>query len=362
MDLTSADKPTRALEGLVDWIPAAIVVIDADQRITAASTRAAELFGYQPGEMVGRQLGDLVPHDVRDFHQRATDAYLAKPYVRHPVSGLQLRGLHRDGNEFPVDIALNTVPGPQGARFMAVITAARDRVELEVAEERRRHMVDFLTAVSHDLRTPLNAVLGFSELLASGAHGPLNDRQKRDVQNIRRSGESMLALLNDVLDLQRVETGRIQLLFERVRVSEVVEEVVSQEEPRAAQKGLPLEARVGGGIYVLSDRRRLRQVLGNLLSNAVKYTDAGRVQVSAEPSAGRVGISVADTGPGIGKSDLEKIFDPFFQGSLALRQAKSGAGLGLALTKRLVEALNGEIAVVSSLGVGTTAKVLLPAA
>jgi len=358
----TVELPPGALEALIAWIPAAVVMVDHTQHITAATPSAGELFGYPPQEMIGRPLTDLVPVNARSFHDQAAAAYVERPYIRHPDSGLQLTALHRDGTEFPVDISLNTVRYRDGVRTMAVVSKASDRAERQVADQRRKHMVDFLSAVSHDLRTPLNAVLGFSELLASGSHGSLTDRQRRDVDNIQTAGNNMLMLLNDVLDLQRVEAGEIQLLWEKVPVDTIVDEAVTLEEPEATTKGLLLEWIGRRGLHVMADQRRIRQILGNLLSNAVKYTDLGKVSVSAEQHRNQVAISVTDTGPGIPEADLKQIYNPFFQGSLALRQAKSGSGLGLALTRRLVEALNGEIHLESTVGLGTTATVRLPAA
>jgi PAS domain S-box-containing protein len=361
-DQRAIELAPGAIEALVSWIPAAVIMIDSDHQITAANQASGDLFGYGPQELVGRSLGDLVPVAARPFHEIAVAGYLQRPYVRHPGSGLRLTGLRKDGTEFPVDIALNTLRYPSGLRAIAVINEASDRLEMMQADERREHAVDFWSAAVHDLRTPLNSVLGFSELLLSGQRGHLTAEQSVYVDNIHSSGEHMLALISDVLDLQRVESGHMQLLWEQVSVESVINDAATAMLPVVLAKGLQLVRRGDPSISVLADRRRLRQILDNLLSNAVKYTDAGRVHISTERVGERVRITVSDTGFGIAAADLERVFDPFFQGSLALRLPKSGSGLGLALAKRLVEAFRGEISIESVQGSGTTVRVVLPAA
>jgi PAS domain S-box-containing protein len=354
--------PPESLEAMVAWMPAAVIVIDASQTITAANARVSDLFGYSPAELIGGPLSVLVPQSARQFHRPATDAYMRRPYVRHRDSGLQLVGVRKDGSEISVDISLASFDYPDGRRAMAIMTDATDRVTRIKAEQAAGHVVEFLAAVTHDLRTPLNSVLGFAQLLEDPQMGTLNERQVRYVSNIRKAGNHMLELLNDVLDLRAVESGQIQLLWERVEVDDVVQPVVDWAEPAAAAKGLVLEWTGERGLAIVGDHRRFHQIVGNLVSNAVKYTSVGSVSVETRLKDIDVTIAIADTGPGIERAELERMFDPFVQGSMALRQSKSGSGLGLALTKRLVAALGGQLTFESTVGSGTLATVAFPAA
>src|SRR5438094_1037480 len=218
----------------------------------------------------------------------------------------------------------------------------------------------FLAGMSHELRTPLNAVIGFSQLLG---RGDLNDKQSRYVRHIRTSGEQLLGLVNDLLDLTKVQAGEMDVQLEPVSLRERVGEAVVRMSPMAATGLVDLAAvDSGADVTALADRRRLSQVLLNLLSNAVKYTPAGgRVRVGCSIDGDRVTVTVEDTGVGIARADQQAIFDEFKQVGSRTKEVQ-GTGLGLALSKRLVEVMNGSIAVVSAPGCGSTFTVSLPKA
>ena len=239
---------------------------------------------------------------------------------------------------------------------LAEAAAAEARVE-SAAKTR------FLAAMSHELRTPLNSILGFAQMLNDPAlGGELSERQRRYVENIAASGRHLLELVNDVLDMARLDSQRVELTLVAVDVGEAAAEALSAIRPLARPKALELAAAIPDGLRVRADRRRLHQVLLNLLSNAVKFTDRGRVSVSAAAEGPMVAISVADTGIGIPKNALEAIFDEFAQVDRGLRRAFEGTGLGLALTRRYVELMEGRVGVESRPGVGSTFTVRLPAA
>jgi signal transduction histidine kinase len=231
--------------------------------------------------------------------------------------------------------------------------------ELEAAS---RHKSEFLANMSHELRTPLNAILGFSQVLQKGLYGELTEKQAEYIEDILSSGNHLLSLINDVLDLSKVEAGQIELEVAPFSLREAVERGVVMVRERASKSGVALAAEIEPEVQVVTgDERRIRQVLFNLLSNAVKFTPAGgSIDVSAARVDGEIQLAVADTGPGIAPEDLDRIFQEFQQTQVGA-QHHEGTGLGLALSKRLVELHGGRIWVESELGVGSRFVFTLPA-
>lgn len=236
----------------------------------------------------------------------------------------------------------------------------RALAEIEAAN---RSKSAFVRAMSHELRTPLNSVIGFADLLASGLAGPLNDEQLKQVRMIGEAGRHLLALVNQVLDLARIEAGHLDLAFEDLDARELVSQAVETLRPQADAKGLVLESLLPPEpVPLRSDRMRVLEILINLIGNAVKFTDAGSVRVSVGARDGIVSFAVSDTGPGIDPDDADHIFREFTQGTRSGgRQAIPGAGLGLAISKQLAEAMGGRIDLESELGRGSTFTLRLPA-
>jgi PAS domain S-box-containing protein len=237
-----------------------------------------------------------------------------------------------------------------------------DLVLARDAAERANHAKsDFLSRMSHELRTPMNAVLGFGQLLASDPAHPLPPEQSENVQEILNAGRHLLALINEMLDLSRIESGRIELSPEPIELSMLVEECLALIRPLAAKRNISASAGSGGGI-VRADRLRLRQVLLNLLSNAVKYNrDAGSVHVTCRSATGRIRVAVRDSGRGIATDALPRLFQPFERLESAY-DGIEGTGIGLALCKKLTEAMGGNIGVDSVAGEGSTFWVEFPQA
>jgi signal transduction histidine kinase len=229
--------------------------------------------------------------------------------------------------------------------------------ELETAS---RHKSDFLATMSHELRTPLNAIIGFSEVLQEQMFGELNERQLAYVDDVLGAGRHLLSLINDVLDLAKIEAGRMDLELSQVALPDVLRSALSMHSERASRSGVALALHSEPGeITITADERRLRQIVFNLLSNAVKFTPAGgRIDVSARLEDGQVEIAVADTGPGIAAADLETIFEEFEQTSDG-KQAE-GTGLGLPLSRKLAELHGGRLWVNSEVGRGSTFYFTLP--
>ena len=229
--------------------------------------------------------------------------------------------------------------------------------ELQTAS---RHKSEFLATMSHELRTPLNAIIGFSQVLGEEMVGPLNQKQKEYLDDILASGHHLLSLINDVLDLSKVEAGQVELEVAPFSLQEALERGVVMVRERATTDGVRITLAADSGVVVEGDERRIRQVIFNLLSNAVKFTPAGgTVAVGAARVNGEMRVSVADTGPGIAQQDLERIFEEFQQTTAGVEHGE-GTGLGLALSKRLVELHGGRIWVDSELGHGSTFVFTLP--
>jgi signal transduction histidine kinase/DNA-binding response OmpR family regulator len=230
------------------------------------------------------------------------------------------------------------------------------------AERGSRFKDQFLSTMSHELRTPLNAVLGFSDLLADASYGPLNARQRRYVEHIHTGGKHLLTLISDILDLSKIEAGRMELTIESLRVETIFGEVLSVMRPLADRKSQSLSKVSQPGLVVRADSVRFKQVLMNLLGNAIKFTPAGgSIELGAHLAGGRVRIEVRDNGPGIPPAEQQRIFEAFYR----LRESgkkTEGTGLGLAITHRLVELHGGELTLDSEVGNGSCFYFSLPVA
>ncbi len=235
------------------------------------------------------------------------------------------------------------------AERTAQLVAARD-----MAESADRLKSAFLASMSHELRTPLNSIIGFSGILLQGLAGPLNDEQKKQMRMVCNSSEHLLALINDVLDLSKIESGQLQLFVQSFDLQDLMRHVVGIASPLAGKKGLHLEVNMPPGeTLVSSDRRRLEQVLLNLVSNAIKFTDEGRVRIDLSVQTNRVAVCVTDSGMGIKEKDLGSLFRPFTQLDSGTNRRHEGTGLGLSICKRLVDLLGGTIWVKSEWGKGS---------
>lgn len=219
----------------------------------------------------------------------------------------------------------------------------------------------FLANMSHEFRTPLNAIIGFTEVLQDQIAGPLNAEQTEYLGDIHNAGQLLLRLINDVLDLAKVEAGRLELFYENFPVAQTVREIVTIMRPAAEKKGLNIEARLPSGLGSISaDQLRFKQIVFNLLANAVKFTDCGGVTLSATLEDNGLHLAVIDSGIGIRAEDMERIFHEFSQVDASHLRRHEGTGLGLALSRRLAEAHGGRIWVESAYGQGSTFHVWLP--
>ena len=229
-------------------------------------------------------------------------------------------------------------------------------------EDASRHKSQFLANMSHELRTPLNAILGFGELMLDGVYGEVPERMRAPIERMQSNGKHLLGLINDVLDLSKIEAGQLSLSLADYSVDELVRGVYGAVEPLATEKKLSLSMSVPPGLPPAhGDERRLAQTLLNLVGNAIKFTDKGEVAIEVAAGEDALTFSVRDTGPGIAEADQARIFDEFQQVDNSITKAKSGSGLGLAIARRIVEMHGGRIWVDSTPGAGATFSFTAPA-
>jgi signal transduction histidine kinase len=234
-------------------------------------------------------------------------------------------------------------------------------VAKEHAESADRLKSAFLATMSHELRTPLNSIIGFTGIILQGIVGPLNDEQKKQLGMVRGSAQHLLSLINDVLDISKIEAGQMRIAHENFSLGQTIEKAVESARPLAEKKGVDLSFSISPGIETITgDRRRIEQILLNLIGNAIKFTEKGTVKVECEQEDGEVNIRVIDTGIGIKAEDMETIFQAFRQIDSGLTRKYEGTGLGLSICKRLVELMGGKIWVTSVWGSGSTFSLSLP--
>lgn len=344
----------------------AFVGMDAAGLITDWNPQAEATFGWSAEEAIGRPMHELiVPPKFREMHVRGIKHFLATGEGPVLNKRIELPALHRDGRELPIEITISPIPLGDTFMFSAFLRDVSDRKRAEEkinaakeeAELANRAKSEFLSRMSHELRTPMNAILGFAQLLALE---DLNADQRDGLGHIMKGGEHLLKLINEVLDISRIEAGRLSLSCEPIEIAEAMREIIDLIQPLAAAANVRLNLTHPGSTYVLADRQRVKQVLVNLVSNAIKYNRAGgSVSLTCELSRDRVRISVKDTGIGIPEEHLKQLFSPFER--LGAEQGEiEGTGLGLTVTKRLVEVMKGTIGVESKADEGSTFWIELP--
>ncbi len=378
--LASTPQVEAHLHELLEAAPDAILQVDENGRIILLNHMTEQMFGYGRQELLGAPIEVLLPVELRATHAAHRARYASHPTTRAMGTGLVLEAVRKDGTRFPVEISLSPALSAAGFRATAIVRdiTARKQVEdqlravqenytrqlaarnLEV-ERANRLKTEFLASMSHELRTPLHTIIGFSELLGEQLQGPLNDKQKRFVGHIHRDSLHLLELINDILDLSKIESGRIELHPEALDLAAVVEESLSAIRPLGQVKSLAIQARVEGLDPIHADPLRIKQILLNLLSNAVKFTPAGgRIEITARQAGSFAEISVSDTGVGIPAQEQEAIFEIFHQAGVTTKGVREGTGLGLAITRRLVEQHGGVITVWSELGKGSRFTFTIP--
>lgn len=218
----------------------------------------------------------------------------------------------------------------------------------------------FLASMSHELRTPLNSIIGFTGLILMGMAGEINEEQRKQLIMVQNSANHLLSLINDILDISKIESEKIELNIEKFELKEVIDEIISSMQVSANKKGLILERDLNEGLNLESDRRRVKQIIMNLLSNAIKFTEEGKVTIRARKLQNELSVQVSDTGIGIREEEIKNLFQPFQQLDMSATKKYEGTGLGLYLCKKLTALLKGKIEVSSQYGKGSTFTLLLP--
>jgi len=371
----------------------AIVAFGADGNITLVNVAAERMFGTTADHAVGTDITRFFPDGVGvdEFADICDSAAPAEPAdTRRRQAPRSLSACRENGETFPIEASVSCLDSPVGRTYTLIARDVSERVRHEgelkrqaeslaesakelkqLNEELHRRQLDleramkarsrFYASMSHELRTPINAVLGYSTLLLERIYGPLNDKQVEGIERTQKAARHLLELVNDVLDLSKIEAGKIDLRLQPVEFPMLIEDLFVTVKPLADEHGseLTLEQRAADSIRIVSDPRRVRQILLNLLSNAIKFGKGKPIRVVCDRTEDNgVVIEVIDQGDGISREDQERIFHEFVQ--LGKTQLQDGTGLGLPISRRLAELLHGSLTVKSTAGQGSVFRLQLP--
>lgn len=354
-------------ETMVDSLPGILYLYTEEGRFLRWNDKFAEVSGYTDAEILGMHpLDFFAPDDQPELIARISEVFdRGEAFVEAPFRSkdgtlkpyfFTGRRVELDGRTCLVGVGIDV---SERARAEEERRAAQEALVRAQAADRLKSA--FLATMSHELRTPLNSIVGFTGILLQGLAGPLNDEQAKQLGMVQGSARHLLALINDVLDLSKIEAGQLEVRADAFALPEAVERVTESVRPLAENKGLSLDVEVAPDVGdIVADRRRVEQVLLNLVNNGIKFTERGGITVSADRENGRVHLRVRDTGIGIAPEDQALLFRPFSQIDSGLTRQHEGTGLGLAICRSLVELMGGEIDATSEPGRGSEFRVTLP--
>jgi PAS domain S-box-containing protein len=348
----------------------AIISIDEHGLVCEFNLAAEQTFGFTKAELLGKPLTALMPERLRAPHTAGLQRYLTTGQRQLPRwHNIELPGLTRDGREFPLEVSFSLLEVSDKKFLTGVLRDITERKQVEAAlhqaretaEAATRAKSEFLANMSHELRTPMNAIIGFTRLVMRRAQDVLPRRQYENLDKILVSAEHLLKLINDILDLSKIEAGRMEVRATSFTLEPLLDRCLRTVEPLVTSTRLRLVKDLEAALPLLcTDQDKLQQILMNLLSNAVKFTPEGIITVTARRHAGELTLAVADTGIGIPQDALGLVFEAFRQVGNSTSQPYRGTGLGLSISRHLARLLGGEITVQSTMGVGSTFTVTLP--
>jgi PAS domain S-box-containing protein len=408
----SEERFRLLVEGVKDY---AIFMLDPSGNVATWNAGAERINGYRAKEIIGKHFSKFYPPEDVAAKKPERELEIVSKEGKYEEEGWRLRA---DGSRFMANVLITAIRNKSGtlvgfakvtrdlterraaeeralkaARRVAAEEAARAEAEAregelrqlmeqlqmqtralefqkeeaedarEKADEANRAKGQFLAAMSHELRTPLNAIGGYADLMSMGLSGPVTEQQLEQLERIKRSQEHLLGIINDILNFSRIEAGQLVYDIDVVPMYEVLDAVSQMMMPQTTKKGVRLSAGECPGVYACGDRPKIEQIVINLLSNAVKFTESGgEIRVTCEIAGDEVAVKVADTGCGIPEDKLEAIFEPFVQVGRTLSTTREGAGLGLAISRDLARAMDGDITAKSTVDVGSEFTLTLPVA
>jgi PAS domain S-box-containing protein len=340
----------------VEACPSGMVISDNTGAIVLVNSATENLFGYRREELIGRQLEALIPERFRGEHLRQRARFAVHPQARRAQPNRELFGLARGGREFPVEVWLNPIRSGEQLFVLSVIIDISERKRVERLKD------EFVSTVSHELRTPITSIAGSLGLIIGGAAGKLPEMALRLLTIAQTNSQRLVRLINDILDIEKIEAGQVSFRFKRVDVHALAGQAIDAN--RAYADGFGVRVRLEPAVQaveVVADPDRLGQVLTNLLSNAIKFSPRdAEVTVATELKGDMVRISVRDRGAGIPAEFKPRVFEKFAQADATDARQKGGTGLGLSIVKRIVERLGGKVGFDDADGGGTVFHVELP--
>ncbi len=343
------------------------IVLLRDRVIMGCNRKLEEISGYQPGELIGKSTRIWYP-DEQSYVDGGKDIYtqMARGETIRQVQQMA----RKDGSLFWVRMSLcafdQSAPLKGAVGILEDITNERNAAEelrkaMEAAQAADQIKSAFLATMSHELRTPLNSIIGFTGIMLQGLPGPLNSEQQKQLTMVQRSSRHLLSLINDVLDISKIEAGQLVLDCTSFDLRSAIDKMAKLVSPLAEKKGVTLQLDLPATpTMITTDQRRLEQVIINLLNNGIKFTDKGHVSLSCRTESQQVLLSFSDTGIGMRQEELQNIFQPFRQIDTGLARKREGTGLGLSICKKIVDMMGGSIEVQSSWGEGSTFTIRLP--
>lgn len=362
------DKQARLLifNHIIENVADAVITIDCAGNIGSFNPAAEKLFGYSRSEVINRNVSLLMPEPYSSEHSQYLARYMSGQPAGIIGKQIELPGKHKDGSVFPMELAITVMDINNAKHFAGILRDISERKQYEQqiiaakdeAERANNAKSEFLSSMSHELRTPMNAILGFGQLLEIDEG--LSEEQADYVDEMIKAGRHLLELINEVLDLAKIESGNVNMSLESLSCAELIEECLALLRPIAQGLGVTIKDAVVGDFVIRADRTRLKQVLLNLISNAIKYNrPQGQVAVQASAQDGLVRLAVSDTGYGIPAGRQRELFQPFSRLG-AESTTIEGTGIGLTISRRLIEMMGGAIGMASEEGRGSTFWVELP--